>query len=244
MSNKELAEWFKITPKTFSNNRKKKLIELENYADFKIYRGGVEILKIKIEIYNKDLFSLKTKIKNLVRQYWRVNELDTCDRVKDEIKPFIIKDYVISDDTLRIYTGKGRTALYGSPIKQTEGELGWCHLQLCIVSGSGKDRVYRYLTSEEEEIKQDLLKKYFGSTSEKLVLVKDIVKKDIKEMDEKEKSVAYENIENLLALDRNYKAFMDEFFEKAGGVLTRGTQVELFSSTELKQRKGEDINEE
>lgn len=54
---KELAEWFEISPNNFSKNKKKRLEELSQYADFKIGytpKGRIsfiEITNVKVPIY-------------------------------------------------------------------------------------------------------------------------------------------------------------------------------------------------
>ena len=48
----QLAEWFRIKPKSFSNNKIKKLKELEEYCKFNdLGRKGVEVIEVYIEEY-------------------------------------------------------------------------------------------------------------------------------------------------------------------------------------------------
>ena len=50
----ELADWFGIKLKSFSNTRVKKLKELEAYADFEdLGKAGINITNIKKPIYTK-----------------------------------------------------------------------------------------------------------------------------------------------------------------------------------------------
>lgn len=55
MKNIELAEWFGITPKTFSNYKNTYLQKLEPFAKFTKIRGGVVIEEIYIPEYVKNL---------------------------------------------------------------------------------------------------------------------------------------------------------------------------------------------
>ena len=55
MTNSELAQWFNITLKTFTNDRKKYLKKLEYFAEFVVVFGGVSIQKVYIEKYIKNL---------------------------------------------------------------------------------------------------------------------------------------------------------------------------------------------
>ena len=56
MTNKELADWFRIKEKSFRDTRAKKLEILKEYAEFENLRGKVNILKISREIIEKCYF--------------------------------------------------------------------------------------------------------------------------------------------------------------------------------------------
>ena len=55
MKNAELAAWFNITEKTYTNARKAYLEKLQSFAEFTIVRGGVIINRILIDAYVKNL---------------------------------------------------------------------------------------------------------------------------------------------------------------------------------------------
>ena len=55
MKNAELAKWFDITEKTYTNNRLGYLEKLTPFAEFTVVRGGVSISQIYIDTYIKNL---------------------------------------------------------------------------------------------------------------------------------------------------------------------------------------------
>lgn len=57
MKSKEIAEWFRITPSTFFNNKAKRLEELQAYCKFEDI--GKELLKEKKCWYIKTNIKLK-----------------------------------------------------------------------------------------------------------------------------------------------------------------------------------------
>lgn len=51
-TNEELAQWFGITKKSFTNSRKKKLqYIIDNNADIEILRGKIKVLKVRDPVY-------------------------------------------------------------------------------------------------------------------------------------------------------------------------------------------------
>ena len=80
------------------------------------------------------------------------------------------------------------------------------------------------LTSEEEEIKQKLIQKYFGNVSEKQVIVKAMV-----ESGEISKEEAWDVLEELTNMKGrgNFLTFMNELQTKLNCKVIRGTQTYL-----------------
>ena len=62
MTNKELADWFRIKEKSFRDTRAKKLEILKEYAEFENLRGKVNILKISRFPY----YSIRSFIKSSI----------------------------------------------------------------------------------------------------------------------------------------------------------------------------------
>jgi polyhydroxyalkanoate synthesis regulator phasin len=78
------------------------------------------------------------------------------------------------------------------------------------------------LTDEEEEIKQGLIKKYFGDATEKQIFIKGMV-----EMGEIRKEEAWELLEELTNMKgNNFMLFLGELQDKIGCQVVRGTLVE------------------
>lgn len=83
-SNKEMAEWFDITERSFSKMKTKKLKELEEYAEFETMRGKVKILKLKDPdriTYDNHLTPIKRYVAAHFLETWDTEGIETASRV-------------------------------------------------------------------------------------------------------------------------------------------------------------------
>ena len=86
MKNKELAEWFGITLKSFTNARKSKLEELTNFATFDVIRGGVDIKEVIRPTYIREIKKKQNLINEVFEEEWKGgngNSLNTCSKDKE-----------------------------------------------------------------------------------------------------------------------------------------------------------------
>ena len=219
ISTKELAEWFGIKPNSFSRSKKAKLEELKNFATYKVISPTkIEIKKVINPIYIKESKAYQI-IKNKIDEFWNEDGLDSCKRVGEQMQKELNKELALAPSTVYNYTRKGRNELYGVPFKE-RGAIGSCTYLWCKKEGDGVNTQYRRLTEEEEQIKQDLLKKYFGNATEKQVIVKAMV-----EAGEIQKEEAWEVLEELTNMKDNFMPFLGELQEKLQCQVVRGTLV-------------------
>lgn len=171
LDNKMLADFFGISKKSLSNSKKKKLEELEKFAQFHIEKRKVIIDEVYIEEYDKNILKDNNYnlVKNKIDEVWSDDGLDSCSRVSEVIAKDI--NHIISEDTVYKYTRNGRNELYGKPFGEA-GSLGSCTYVWCKKNEDGS---YSLLTEEEEKIKKDILTKYYGDTNEKSLIVNGMV---------------------------------------------------------------------
>lgn len=220
VSSKFLAEWFGITANSFSRNRTKKLEELKLFAEF--YEEGKKIVITKIinPVYTKQGSTSYLKIKNNIDENWSDSGLDSCSTVSLKIKESLGDELAIQDTTIYNYTRRGRNELYGKPFLGG-GILGSCEYIWCKKQGEGAETKYLKLTDEEEEMKQKLIKKYFGDATEKQILVKGMV-----EAGEISSEEAWDVLVELTNMGTgNFMMFLAELQEKIGCQVVRGTMV-------------------
>lgn len=221
MTNKELAEWFGIGADSFRNYRKKKLEELKNFAEFEELRGKVNITKIIIPTYMKLRSKAYQRIKDEVDKEWSEDGLDSCSRVSLKIEEKLKNELTIAPSTIYDYTRQSRNELYGIPF-QERGSIGSCVYLWCKKQGDGINTEYSLLTPEEEELKQTLIKKYFGDATEKQIIVKGMV-----EMGEIRREEAWSVLEELTGMNNNnFIMFLSELQAKIGCQIVRGTLVD------------------
>ena len=216
ITNAELAEWFGTTLKQIEHRKKQYLEKLKEYCEFKPVWGGVEI----IEIYK--FFYVKNKNYQIVlenfEKYWSPSGLDTCSHVGDQIYLEHQDELTTQLNTTQKHVVQVRNELYGKPFDEIGGPKGKCKYVWCKKDETGTPQ---FLTEEEEAIKKDLLTKWFGATSEKTILVQEMIRKN--EITETE---AWQVYSKMLSLPTSYQGFLGEFKKRTNVTLIRGTLID------------------
>lgn len=230
MTNDELAEWFEMKPSSFRSGKKTKLKELSQYAKFEEIAGKVNIKEIYDPIYSKDKHKIQSIIQSKINETWSETGLDSCRRVSDKIYSQISDTVEIAPRTAYNYTRIGRNNLYGKPF-EGGGPLGYCEYLLCKkLYDENNEEVLAYFTPEETVIKDEMIKKYFGNTTEKNLVVKNMVARG-----EITKEEAWEVLEQLTGItDSKYLLFLRDLESALGCQIIRGTQVYRISAGDKK----------
>lgn len=219
MTNKELANWFGISASSFSHDKKRKLKELQSYADYELVGDKTQKIKIK-KVYEPKYIKKGSQsfefIKSKLNEVWSDDGLDSCKRVCYEILE--TSELMIADSTAYHYTLKSRDDLFGKPFQEA-GVLGSCKYVWCKQNEMGK---LCFLTEEEERQKEFLIKKYFGDATEKQIIVQGMV-----EAGEITKEQAWDVLTRMTNMKgNNFLAFLRELQETIGCKIIRGTLVE------------------
>ena len=167
----EMAEWFGKSRVTISTHKDEYLLKLKKYCDFEELPSG----KIKITAIHTPTFAgegNKQIIKDNFVKEWNDNGLDTARNVSEKILDNNEDKLNITKSTAYTYTLQARNELYSKPFCG-RGEKGCCEYVWCVDLGEGQ---YRELNEDEQKVKNDLLKKYFGNTTEKQLMVEAMVK--------------------------------------------------------------------
>lgn len=93
------------------------------------------------------------------------------------------------------------------------------------------DTVYSMLTEEEQEIKERLIKKYFGDTSEKAIIVKGMI--ETGEISESDAWKVFEELSNLGT--GNFMGFLKELQRTLHCQIVRGTLLEKFDDDKIEE---------
>lgn len=221
MSNKELAEWFGISVGSFKNRRKDKLEELKGYANFNIVYGGVEIKEIYENEFNKSRKSNYVKIRDKIDEKWNDNGLDTCKNVSKKIIKDIGNELALADSTVYVYTRQGRDELYGKPYG-ISGKIGNCVYILCKSTENGLE----FFTEEEKKKKDMLIRKYYGDTTERMIILDAMVLAgDLKKED------YYDTLHELDQMNNTtkYMEFLAELQTELGCKIVKGTYKENYA---------------
>ena len=125
---KELAEWFQISYSTFRQNKKKRLEELKEYADFEEVGVRIKILEVYSNIYVNKRGSGYKIVYQLVKDLWAKNGYDTCAHIYELIKGREDLSY-LSESTIYAYVNKAHRERFGSPAKQDGGTEGICYFK-------------------------------------------------------------------------------------------------------------------
>lgn len=219
-TNKELAEWFGITAGTFANTKKQRLEELKDFAEFHMEGIKVVIDKVIISEYTNQAKQNYLKVKNKVNPNWNKNGLDSCTRVAKIIYEQLIKEdesFKLQNNTVYQYTRRSRNELYGKPFS-SGGEIGKCEYIWCKKINNN----YEFLTEEEKNIRDKLIKKYFGDATQKQLLVKQMVQEGELKTEE-----AFEYLNQITGMtDDKFLFFLKELEITLGCQIVKGTYVE------------------
>lgn len=227
ISNKDLALWFGIKPNSFAHAKNKKLEQLKKYADYEIIDKKIKINKVHIPYYSKSY----TQVLNNMDKYWSEDGLDSCRHVSYILKEQL--DLPVIRETIEKYACRGRNELWGKPFVGG-GKMGACVYVWCKRFGEGINTQYELLTEQQEEIKQQLIKKYFGDATQKQIIVKGMVQSG-----EITKEEAWDVLTQLTNMqDTNFMTFLTQLQEKLQCTVVRGTLVER-SAFELEENEDE-----
>lgn len=229
MKNQELADWFGITLKTYTNGRTSKLKELETFAKFNIIRGGVEILEIIQPVYIKNSQRKRQLIKDVFTDEWldeNNNNLNTCANVARKMKDKY-EDLDYTEETLKSYLRDTRKDYFGVPFI-LDGSLGSCRYlwaKAIPVDEAKHTYICEKLTDEELKIKDELLKKYFtlknADDIEKKIIIKEMV-----ESGEMTKDQAYDLTCDLDGLNKEgFYKFLTDLHAAIGYPVIKTTEI-------------------
>lgn len=147
MTSAELAHWFGVSKKSFTNNAQKYLDKLNDFASYERVWGGVNILEIYLDEYVKGY--------NQIDDNYFNQEIDRCIKEQDGLASISgisnkakleIKDYAdLADSSLRYRMGKAAQRGYGE-----NGVLGFREREWAIKLDNYNH--YRALTREEQEL--------------------------------------------------------------------------------------------
>ena len=212
-TNSMLAEWFGIKEKTFKNQKSRKLLELEEYADYYEEKGKIYITDVYVPYYSVKPSNYEA-IKDNFNEMWPIGQINTCKNVSYELLEKL--DLDISTGTAEIITRKVRTEFYGKPAGENGGSIGSCMYVWCKKDENGQPVSF---TKEEEEIKNNLLKKYYGSASEKTVIIQSMIQEG--KIKEEEAWSVYKDMMNLNRKD--FISFLQELSSAIGATVIKGT---------------------
>lgn len=172
-SSKELAEWFGISAKTFSNNRKRYLEELHLFAVYEDLGGrgnshkGILIKQVLNPTYikKKKVSRAYQIVKDNFHKAWHKSGYDTAARVGSQIwKSNEELQELISEETAKRYVLKARTEFYGKVYdKESFGELGICK-PAYVVLNAWEEAIL--LTEEQLKIISDIKKEIYHNDQE------------------------------------------------------------------------------
>ena len=221
MTTKELAQWFGISYGSFRTMKAKKFEELKNYACFEEVYGGVNITAIIKETYNKK----DNKIREIYEQGFEElkQPIDTVSHINTQIyEKYYDKLPTLSSAASGYrYAIEVRNANYGVPFKGN-GSKGCCYYLWCKMEERDGKQFYIQFTEEEDKIKQDLLKKHFGTNEEKDLLIAEMVANgEISKEDAYDIMMEYRNLNG-----KGFMSFLKELEKQIGAKVVKATKFE------------------
>ena len=165
-SSEEIADWFGIKPKTFSNFREEKLSILKQYCDFEdLGRKGIKVNKVFISEY-----AGKTRkiVERDFEEAWHENPNSlkfASDYIYKKNKAILkVKPITVYSVTCAV-----KREWYGIP-KIKNGVKGTCEWVYAVIDYENKK--FRYLTKEEQILRKQMLHQFFKDEGERIDEVK------------------------------------------------------------------------
>lgn len=221
----QIAQWFGLKGKKFSNDtqKNKKLQQLKLFANYEL--RGNKIKKVFIKqvyqpVYSKQGSKSYQIIKNNYQKYWQDNGrgLDTIERVGEKIYEEGLVPGIVSN-TAVAYVGRSKREDFGKNFL-TEGKKGYSVYSWGKKVQRGDQIILVPLSKQEQAIKNKLIKKYFGNTTEKQIFVQGMV-----DNGEITKEEAWQLLEELTNMKGNFGAFKAEFEMLINSPVGRGTYL-------------------
>ena len=223
-TNKEIAEWFGLKRFCDKEQKQKKLEQLKLFADYQLV--GEKTKKVFIKNVIEPVYSKKGSegfqiISKSWEGYWHDGGkgIDTSKRVGEAI----YKDGLtnLSCSTTISYVGQDKRNKYGINYMYN-GSKGYSVYAWGKYVQDQKDgELYLVpLTPEEEQIKNKLIKKYFGNTTQKQIFVQAMV-----EEGEITKEQAWEVLEELTNMKDKFNAFKQQFAIAIDNPVGKGTKL-------------------
>lgn len=127
----------------------------------------------------------------------------------------------LSNNSLYVYTCRSRNELYGKPFAEG-GTNGSCYYLWCKKEYDENGEKLVPFTDEEQAIKKALMEKYFGDTTEKALIVREMYERG--EISESQGFKLLMNMNNMT--DDGYKGFLKELRSVIGATIVKGTMIE------------------
>lgn len=215
-TNKQIAEWFGVKPKTFIDKKSKYFSKLDNYCRFYPVKHGAYIFEVSEAFYRKN--RNYEVIAEHFDETWGIanigsEKVDTCSRVGAEI----CHKHRLSCKTTTAakYTCEVRTRDYGSPKRRDGGLKGDCRYVWMVEDSKGN---VREITEEENELSKALMQEVYGKVDlrdiEILIREGELDKEDVWEFIQE-----YDNMSE-------YKSVFEAFEDRTGLKLRKMTAIE------------------
>lgn len=165
MKNAELAAWFNITEKTYTNARKAYLEKLQSFAEFTIVRGGVIINRILIDAYVKNL---DDDVKLYLQQVQQAEDNITSLAGMSEALCATEEFAQISLETMRGRLRRAGTKAFGETAVENARGIYGSREYVWAIKLYDRPNHYRYMTFAEETRFDTILSMFYSTSPERI----------------------------------------------------------------------------
>lgn len=219
-SNAELAEWFQVTPKSFSNRKKYYLEKLKNYADFEEVKYKVHILQVYEDTYTK----IRSVNRRIAHEHYdeawpgpyEKPDLNTISGASNILYCKYEDQITVAEDSFYRYVLKETRVRYGTGKENDKGGTDGYRIFLWCTIDEETGRM-RELNEGERKLLNELKQKYYDTESDiefdefALIEQGELPQNYIKQMSAKRQEA--------------FKKVKRHWIAKMGRTLIRGTQL-------------------
>lgn len=219
----EIAAWFGIASNTFSNTRKRKLKELEDYCSFEdLGRKGINIKEVYIDVYG----GFNQDVKVYKREVERQRGLTSISAIVEDImkeEPYC--NY--SESSVKNRMRKAGIIAYGVTKEENSHGIYGSREYKWVIKLYNEEYHYRFLADDEQELFDNLTYDFYkGGAQSKEELIQTEQKMAL--LDDELRDGGISGKEYLEERDRirgrkSFYELIKTFKEQTGFLIVRGT---------------------
>ena len=229
MKTEDLAKWFGIKYGTFRKSSAKYYEKLEMYCQFEKVYGGIEIKKIYIDTYNKNL-NINDQNKYLEEIKLCIQNQDGLSTISGMSRKLLVDGYFTNLNTGRYRMSRVGKELFGETKELISHGTAGSREYVWAIKLNDYNK-YRHMTPEEEKRFDDIIITFYSAAPDKIKKV-ELLEKQLR--NKEINSDEYFELKDRYGLD-TFSQCIYKFKEETGYMIVRCTKHELIEYMDFEE---------